>query len=577
MQETEIPYKSLDGQPLETRLYALTQLYHAIERLDVLNDGAQALEDVEKTRRLIKKFVNDTMNATGKDADAGMKVLDDFPEMLEIADASQEDGIKTTKELLEQQRGRLLQPKADYRILAKGENENVAVATEKIISQIFNAELNKGAKNKKTPNVDTNSMAANLVANSWDNEEDLDKAIKTLRQIREKIKARLVADWQTYKKSSSTLLKPIEDDITGIIDDKLTIKYSENGNPEKIKNANKTVRSYFTKAASREEPCAKITFLKMMGVMMAAGQETLNSGTEGRNLLKYRAFKELLEAQYKNSGDVDTVINDALGITKQYANKEDLEAARREAFVEKSKEVYINAVAGLLTKKQEKEKGRITPDYIKNHVDPYIRYLREGSNNVLSLGIVDSTEKAGDWDKLSETKQKILEDKISTIHHKHPIASAITLYMTMNPEKFGDKKPNDLSEMELADVARDAQKYVNVMGNYCMPIGADVHESLEPHGLYSINKDKDNTILAARFNKANITDIIKHLNMPEAIKKNYIDALNKYSHNDSRGNSLVTMKLPDNKKVDEYRETLREGQKYSAVRGIANTVVQPAR
>ncbi len=574
MKETEIPYKSLDGQPLETRMYALTQLYHAIERLDILNDGAQAAEDVEKTRRLIKKFVNDTMNASGKDAEAGMKVLDDFPEMLEIADVSQESGFQTTKELLQQQRGRLLQPKADYRLIGKGETENVGVAVEKITSLILNAELNKGGgKNKKTPSVDTNSLAAKIFSNSWDNDEELDKTIKTLRQIREKIKARLAADWQVYKKSPSAALKPIEEDIAGIISDKLDIRYTENGNPDKIKNANKKVRDYFTKPLSRTEPLAKTTFLKLMGNLMQAGHDIIHDGTEGQALLRYKEVKSLFKLQYGDTPETELLIDQALGITKQYSSQDELEAARLHAFKEKSKEVYINAVAGLLTKKQEKS-GSVPPDYIRNHIEPYMRALRNGSNNVLCLGIVEATESASDWDKLSETKQKILEDKISTIHHKHPIASAITLYMKFNPKLFGDKKPNDLSEMELTDVARNAQKYVNLMGNYCMPIGADVHESMEPHGKYSIEKEKDNTILAARFNKAKVAEIVSRLNLTPTVKKNYVDALNKYSHCDSKGNSLVTMKLPDHKQIDDYRETLHDGQKYSAVRDIAKTATR---
>ena len=64
------------------------------------------------------------------------------------------------------------------------------------------------------------------------------------------------------------------------------------------------------------------------------------------------------------------------------------------------------------------------------------------------------------------------------------------------------------------------------------------------------------------------------IEVAEAIKKNYSDTLSKYAHNDSRGISSVTMKLPDHKVIDEYRNTLRAGQKYTPLRGIAHLTVQ---
>ena len=574
MKNAEIPYKSLDNQPLETRIFALTHLYHAIEKLDILNGGQKSDDEIEKIRWLIKKFVNDTMNATGENAEENIKIIDEFPELLDIADASRESGHQLTKAFLTRQKGQALLFDTDYRVLAKGTEEDVLVKIEKINTLILKAELNN-SKSKNAYGSETD-LAHRIVTNSWDNEDELNKIIQILQQIREKIKIRLSADWQEYKKSASTRLDIIEEEIASIIKDKFDVKYSDSKNSDKVKEANDFVRSFFSKRGTAARPSSKEAFLMMMGTLMQNGQDILHEvKTDANNHLKWLEFKKILRSQYCDDSeeDFETILNNTLKINQKFATNEEAETARRKAFQKLSVDLYIKSIGGFLTKKDEQLKGLFMPaDYVQNCISRYIRSLREGKNNVLHLGLIDSDAKgsrlpsASEWDHLAENKRELIESQISSVHHKRPIASAITLYMLLNEKKYANQNPEMLDIYELKNIGRKAQELVNLLGNYALPIGSDVHAALEPHGYYAIEDRKDNTILASRFDKAKVKKFISRLNLPENVKNNYLNAINNCGAPDEKGIYRVEMLLPDHKEIDNIRSDLLKQTTYLPTR-----------
>ena len=281
----------------DMRDYALITLMKTIRRLELLDEKRNNESDIAKIRRYIGLFVQKAFN--GKtDEDKSNAVFDKFPEILEISEQKDEKTAnEMTKELMKKWRKALLSSIPEYKKLSENDCETVILNAEKVYDEVFKPFIenhNKSRRNKDNQ-IDRKEFVKAVM--SGDMNEDVERIVLSAKE-------NVVKKLEERKKDANK--KPIfKEEINSIVQG-LDVSYSISRNSDAVKQANRKVRSYFSKAdaatyrkdypkdftAPMVKDGSKEDFLKLLGSLAIAGYNQVNLGIQPSED-SFNKFKEL--------------------------------------------------------------------------------------------------------------------------------------------------------------------------------------------------------------------------------------------------------------------------------------------
>lgn len=590
MADNDIPFSALEKKPLNTRIYALVKLYQAAERMEFLNEGQKNKEELARISDAVVAFVNSAMGGDkDKDATNSEAVIDQFPELMDlILSNDNEEKQSFVRDFMETHKDIAFVSTSNFKLIATGDTDQVKLT--KTLDEI-NAIVLETAQSQKSTYT-AKELAQSITDSSIDNEERQKKlqiVLKNLQQIKKSIQTRIVADWQVYKASEAHNLDAISEDverITGRVD----VSYKTKSDGKKIapkgqpiapsdltpkQKALRRVRGHFSETSARQynrdypetkiavKPQSKEDFLSIMGTFMQNGYSQYFALTSSPSEAGLSTLKKKVENLYSDNSE--NALNRILNIKNpEKLSPQELEMARVEAFNLKSKEIFVKTLCAGISAKRESAKNRsVPPEFIKNNLLLYIREMAaNGTNNIMHLATLD--ENAASWKDVADSKKEKYEGKIATVHHHRPIASTIDFYLALHPEEIKNGETLDtMSEQRLRQLADKAEKLANNLGNHCLVFGADVHDSMEANGFYSVSDVKDNTVLACRYDVETIKNELKMMKLSpiasqsEKIKDALLKDIEKYSKNkDKNGIVRTAIDFPDHTEVEALRERI---------------------
>jgi len=526
--------------------YALITLMKTIRRIELLDEKRNNEADIAKIRRYIGSFVQKAFNGTVEE-DKANSVFDKFPEVLEIAEEKDEQKANDlTKELMKKWRKALLSSVPEYKKISENDCETVMYNAEKVYDAVFKPIIEKHNKSRKKNNpIDRAQFVKSVMSGDID-ENTAQMVVSAKENVLKKLKER----------KSNTAGKPLfKEEINSLVQG-LDVSYQTERNSAAVKQANRKVRSYFSKADAatyrKEFPKdytarpikegSKEDFLKLLGSLAIAGYNQIHFGIKPTET-NFKDFTDVMKKNYPSN--TDEVINKSLGIAKN-ASKE----AQFAAFADKGASVYTQMLGGFMQLRTDTLKE--TPNInIINSLKKYIEGMQKGSQDIHTLSMLMPEKDDG----RGSVKQQLSQDQHVNVDHKIPVASAITTYIKLHPELGGLLDPNKLSEPQLLELAEKAAPLVDNIGNHRQVISKKVNNKLEANGEFVLGKEKDNSILAVSYSYKDIQENIAKMSglNPEA-QKRYKDAFAKYSKANKQGVITTELKLPEAPEIANVRK-----------------------
>lgn len=533
----------------DMRDYALITLMKTIRRLELLDEKRNNETDIAKIRKYIGSFVQKAFNGN-IDADKADTVFDKFPELLEISEQKDEKvANEMTKELMKKWRKALLNSVPEYKKLSENNCETVILNAEKVYDEVFKPFID--THNKARRNKDNQINRSEFVKSfmSGDVDENMEKFIDDARKsVLKKLKER---------KSDTTQTPLFKEEINSIIQG-MEINYSISGNTDAVKQANRKVRSYFSKADAasyrKDYPkdftaCpirggSKEDALMYQGCLANAGYNQIHLGIRP-SADSFNNFKKIMAKNYPQNSE--EIINTSLGIAKN-ANED----AQFEAFSNIGASYYTQLLGGFIDLRKNIMPNEPINSNIVVSLKKYIDGMSAGVQDVHVMSLLLPEKDSG----RGTVKQEQSKEQHTNVDHSNiPVAAAIPLYIKLHPEFGGNLDPNKLKLNQLLDLAEKAAPLVDNIGNHRLVVSKAVNDLLEPNGHFVLGKEKDNSILAVRYSLSGVKKALKEMFGNDSKKlQRYTEAFDKYTKADKRGIVTTNLNLPEAPEINKLRK-----------------------
>lgn len=527
--------------------YALITLMKTIRRLELLDEKRNNESEIAKIRRYIGLFLQKNPSEK-KDKEDNDTILDKFPEILEIATETDENKANAlTKELMNKWRKALLNQITEYKKLSENDCETVILNAEKVYDEVFKPYIeahNKSRKHKNDP-IDRKEFIKSLMSGNIDAKME-EIVCKAKEVVLKKLKER---------KNDTTSESLFKEEINSIVQG-LDISYSISRNTEAVKQANRKVRSYFSKADASSyckeyfDPDArpatdgsKEDFLKLLGSIAIAGYNQVHLGIKPSED-SFNSFKKIIMKNYPQNSE--EVINKSLGVAKN-ADKE----TQFKAFADKGASVYTQMLGGFMQLRMDTFPNETPNINIVSSLKKYIDGLQNGAQDIHTLAML-APEKDNGEDSI---KRQLSRDQHVNVDHKIPVASAITLFIKLNPQLGGNLDPNKLSLSQLLELAEKAAPLVDNISNHRQVISKSVNNDLEANGQFVLGREKDNSVLAVRYLLPKIQATVDKMFATDNKKhQRYQEAFSKYSKANAQGINTTDLQLPEAPEIAKARK-----------------------
>lgn len=533
----------------DMRDYALITLMKTIRRLELLDEKRNNETDIAKIRKYIGSFVQKAFNGN-IDADKADTVFDKFPELLEISEQKDEKvANEMTKELMKKWRKALLNSVPEYKKLSENNCETVILNAEKVYDEVFKPFID--THNKARRNKDNQINRSEFVKSfmSGDVDENMEKFIDDAKKsVLKKLKER---------KSDTTQTPLFKEEINSIIQG-MEINYSISGNTDAVKQANRKVRSYFSKADAasyrKDYPkdftaCpirggSKEDALMYQGCLANAGYNQIHLGIRP-SADSFNNFKKIMAKNYPQNSE--EIINTSLGIAKN-ANED----AQFEAFSNIGASYYTQLLGGFIDLRKNIMPNEPINSNIVVSLKKYIDGMSAGVQDVHVMSLLLPEKDSG----RGTVKQEQSKEQHTNVDHSNiPVAAAIPLYIKLHPEFGGNLDPNKLKLNQLLDLAEKAAPLVDNIGNHRLVVSKAVNDLLEPNGQFVLGKEKDNSILAVRYSLSGVKKALKEMFGSDSKKlQRYTEAFDKYTKADKRGIVTTNLNLPEASEINKLRK-----------------------
>ena len=533
----------------DMRDYALITLMKTIRRLELLDEKRNNESDITKIRRYIGMFVQKAFNGKIEENNAN-SVFDKFPEVLEIAEEKDEAKADTlTKELMKTWRKALLNQITEYKKLSENDCETVILNAEKVYDEVFKPyiETHNKARRNKDNQIDRKEFVKSVM--SGDMNEDVERIVLSAKEnVIKKLKER----------KSDTQSKPLfKEEINSVVQG-LDVSYSISRNSDAVKQANRKVRSYFSKADAASyrkdypkdftarpiKEGSKEDALMYQGCLASAGYNQVHLGIRP-SADSFNDFKRIIKKNYPH--DSEEVINKSLGIAKNAG-----EDAQFEAFSDVGASYYTQLLGGFIDLRKSIVPNEPVNSNIVVSLKKYIDGMSAGVQDVHVMSLLLPENDSG----RGTVKQEQSKEQHTNMDHSNiPVAAAIQLYIKLHPELGGNLEPNKLKLDKLLDLAEKAAPLVDNIANHRLVVSKAVNDLLEPNGQFILGKKKDNSILAVRYSLPKIQEVLGTMFGSDSKKlERYKEAFAKYSKADKRGIITTNLNLPEHSDITKARK-----------------------
>ncbi|MBR1601537.1 MAG: hypothetical protein IJ677_08175 [Alphaproteobacteria bacterium] len=533
----------------DMRDYALITLMKTIRRLELLDEKRNNESDITKIRRYIGMFVQKAFNGKTEENNAN-SVFDKFPEVLEIAEEKDEAKADTlTKELMKTWRKALLNQITEYKKLSENDCETVILNAEKVYDEVFKPyiETHNKARRNKDNQIDRKEFVKSVM--SGDMNEDVERIVLSAKEnVIKKLKER----------KSDTQSKPLfKEEINSVVQG-LDVSYSISRNSDAVKQANRKVRSYFSKADAASyrkdypkdftarpiKEGSKEDALMYQGCLASAGYNQVHLGIRP-SADSFNDFKRIIKKNYPH--DSEEVINKSLGIAKNAG-----EDAQFEAFSDVGASYYTQLLGGFIDLRKSIVPNEPVNSNIVVSLKKYIDGMSAGVQDVHVMSLLLPENDSG----RGTVKQEQSKEQHTNMDHSNiPVAAAIQLYIKLHPELGGNLEPNKLKLDKLLDLAEKAAPLVDNIANHRLVVSKAVNDLLEPNGQFILGKKKDNSILAVRYSLPKIQEVLGTMFGSDSKKlERYKEAFAKYSKADKRGIITTNLNLPEHSDITKARK-----------------------
>lgn len=552
----------------DMRDYALITLMKTIRRLELLDEKRNNETDIAKIRKYIGSFVQKAFNEK-IDEDKADTVLNKFPELLEISEQKDEKmANEMTKELMKKWRNALLSSIPEYKKLSENDCETVILNAEKVYDEVFKPfiETHNKARRNKDNQIDRKEFVKSFM--SGDIDENMEKFIDDAKKsVLKKLQER---------KSDATQKPLFKEEINSIVPG-LDISYQITRNSDAVKQANRKVRSYFSKADAASyrkdypkdftarpiKEGSKEDALMYQGCLANAGYNQIHLGIRP-SAESFNNFKKIIKKNYPQNSE--EVINKALGIAKN-AN----ENAQFDAFSNVGASYYTQLLGGFIDLRKNIVPNEPTNSNIIVSLKKYIDGMTSGVQDVHVMSLLLPEQDNGNG---TIKQQQSREQHTNVDHSNIPVAAAIPLYIKLHPELGGNLDPNKLKPEQLSELAEKAAPLVDNIGNHRLVVSKTVNDLLEPNGQFVLGKEKDNSILAVRYSLPKIQEALKEMFGSDSKKlERYQQAFTKYSKANKRGIITTNLKLPEAPEIAKARKENTSNKNILDVRVITDNVL----
>lgn len=392
----------------------------------------------------------------------------------------------------------------------------------------FNKQAGKNSKRKKGTDKEEKIRWADLLAQSINDKQKI-------------LKEKIYHDLQTYQEAEfknpviEEMLPDIKAHINGV---KITLNYET---PKKTKPFREKLRNDFKKNGGSKE-----TTLILNGLLAENGKNLIKYGSAVSN---YDDFENLIKKYYAGE-DYQQIIDAALNIQRDGKDENTLRQERRQAYDEKSRILYCQLMASLLSEKRlyDIENGNSGIDYglyIQTLENKYIRSLCGGQNNVSALGMTDAGHTAAaanageEWKIRKQIMDDTAENQIVSVHHHLPLGAA------------DDVVTRFFGQLNDEEKFAKACELVNQLGNNCVVVGKSRHHSMEANGAYEVKNISEGTIFAGRIDWKVLNGIKSQL--PPYLWKAFEQYL---KPNGKIQDVALVMRFPESKYMADKRKTL---------------------
>lgn len=393
----------------------------------------------------------------------------------------------------------------------------------------FNKQAGKNSKRKKSSDKEEKIRWADLLAQSINDKQKI---------LREKI----YLDLKTYQDTGlpnpviEEMLPDIKAHVNGI---KISLNYDT---PKSTKPFRERLRDDFKRRGGSREAT-----LILNGLLAENGKNLIRKPSAASN---YDDFEKLLR-EYYGEKNYSKILDEALGIKTDGKNDDVLQQERRQVYNQKSKDLYCQLVASLISEKRKYDiensnRGIDYGMYVQTIDHQYIRPLCSGRNNIGALGMVDAGSTAASASASEERKfrKQIMDDtaenQVASVHHHLPLGAADDVITRF----FGklDEEEKFAKSCEL----------VNLLGNNCLVIGKDKHQSMEANGAYDVKQNSEGLVFAGRIDW-NILNGVKD-KLPAYLWKAFEQHL---KPNAKTQDVALTMRFPESSYMADLRKTLQ--------------------
>lgn len=397
----------------------------------------------------------------------------------------------------------------------------------------FNKQAGKNSKRKKSSDKEEKIRWADLLAQSINDKQKI---------LREKI----YLDLQTYQDTGlpnpviEEMLPDIKAHVSGI---KISLNYDT---PKRTKPFRERLRDDFKRKGGSKEAT-----LILNGLLAENGKNLIQNGLKFSNYnVFYNAFEDLIK-KYYDKEDYQQIIDKALNIQSSGKDKDSLRQERRQVYDRKSQELYCQLVASLISEKckydiENNNQGIDYGMYVQTIDQQYIHPLCSGRNNIAALGMVDagSTKASSSASEERKFRKQIMDDtaenQVASVHHHLPLGAADDVVTRF----FGklDEEEKFVKSCEL----------VNLLGNNCLVIGKDKHQSMEANGAYDVKQNSEGLVFAGRIDW-NVLNGVKN-KLPACLWK----AFEQHLKPDAKIQDVaLTMCFPESSYMADLRKTLQ--------------------
>lgn len=551
----------------DMRDYALITLMKTFRRLELLDEKRNNEPDIAKIRRYIGLFVQKALK--GKtNTEATDAIFDKFPEILEICDQKDEKtAIEMTKKLMTSWRKALLSSIPEYKKLSENDCETVLINAERVYDEVFKPYIESHNKSRRNKNnqIDRREFIKDIMDG-----EISEDAARIVLSAKENVIKKL-----HERKKNATKQPLFKEEINSIVPG-LDINYSTSHNSDAVKQANKKVRSHFSKidaatyrrdyfndyTARIVKEGSKEDFLKLLGSFAMAGYHQIELGIRSSED-SFNKFKEVMKKNYPQN--TEEVINKSLGIAKD-SDKE----TQIKAFAEKGAAVYTQMLGGFMQLRMDILKETPNANII-NALKNYILGMQNGVQDIHALSML-MPEKDNGTDSV---KAQLSRDQHVNVDHKIPVASAIPLFLKLHPELGGNLDPNKLQLSQLLELSDNAAKLVNNIGNHRQVISKSLNYELEADGQLVLEKEKDNSILAVRYSLPQIQEALQKMFSSDKKKlQRYQEAFTKFSKVDKRNVITTDLALPEASEIIKARQENTSNKNILDIRVITENALK---